>query len=365
MVKNGTTSAGWTRWRCKACGLSTVRQRPDITRRSQAQSFLAWVLSFEPQQGSGGTGRSFRASINWCWNIEVPQPGATGEVHQVVMLDGTYFQDWCLLIAYTGTHVIAWQWCDEEKKAAWQALLQRLPAPDMVVIDGGTGLNAALAECWPHTPIQRCYFHIMHTTTRHLTRRPKLEAGQELRALVGALMKVTCLDEAAAWMSAYSSWEARWDEFLKHRTYADTDHERPTGTNARTQWWYTHRELRKCRSLLRGLIRRDELFTWLTIDNAPAPRTTSPLEGGPNKAVKDLLRAHRAMPDHHARRAVERLLNSRAEHPHKTNDLINTSPSTPPLTRPTRDEPVNPQHGTDFTYEDGNHLRKGWAGRPN
>lgn len=34
----------------------------------------------------------------------------------------------------------------------------------MVVVETGPGIGAALAKCWPETPIQRCYFHILHTT---------------------------------------------------------------------------------------------------------------------------------------------------------------------------------------------------------
>lgn len=50
-------------------------------------------------------------------------------------------------------------------------------------------------------------------------------AGQELPDLAAlALMKVASLDEAAAWISAYSSWETRWDTFLKHRTYQGIHH---------------------------------------------------------------------------------------------------------------------------------------------
>lgn len=44
----------------------------------------------------------------------------------------------------------------------------------MVVVDDGRGIGAALAKCWPDTRVQRCYFHIMQTVTRHLSRRPKL-----------------------------------------------------------------------------------------------------------------------------------------------------------------------------------------------
>ncbi len=46
----------------------------------------------------------------------------------LVLLDGTYFQSWCLLIAFDGGHVLDWQWCDHEKKIAWQQILARQPA---------------------------------------------------------------------------------------------------------------------------------------------------------------------------------------------------------------------------------------------
>lgn len=87
------------------CGASTLQHRLDITRRAQANAFAAWLLGPAPQRSSGGTGRFFRARTSWCWNIEVPQPAQTGEVHPVIMLDGPCFQGWCL-ITYTGTHVI-------------------------------------------------------------------------------------------------------------------------------------------------------------------------------------------------------------------------------------------------------------------
>ena len=83
MGRNGQTSAGKTRWRCKTCGASSVQHRPDITRRAQAEAFAAWLLGPVPQHSTGGTGRSFRAQTAWCWNIEIPQPAPTGEVHPV------------------------------------------------------------------------------------------------------------------------------------------------------------------------------------------------------------------------------------------------------------------------------------------
>lgn len=72
------------------------------------------------------------------------------------------------------------------------------------------------------------------------------------------------------------------------------------------------------RGLFRGLIRHQNLFAWLelaTDATGPMPRTTSPLEGGPNKAIKELLQTRRGMPEKHARKAVDWLLNTLTETP--------------------------------------------------
>lgn len=84
------------------------------------------------------------------------------------MLDGTYFNGWCVLIAYTGTHVVGWQRCDQEKKVARLSLMARIPAPRVAIIDGGTGALAAISEAWPDTAVQRCYYHIARAIRRHL-----------------------------------------------------------------------------------------------------------------------------------------------------------------------------------------------------
>lgn len=91
----------------------------------------------------------------------------------------------------------------------------------------GTRALSALRECWPETKVQRSLFHIRQNIRTHLTLRPKLEAGKELLALAKALTHITDLDEAASWTCEFASWEARWESFLKHRTYAKKNGVRP------------------------------------------------------------------------------------------------------------------------------------------
>lgn len=287
------------------------------------------------------------------------------------MLDGTYFQSWCLLIAFDGRYVIDWQWCDREKKIAWQQILQRHHAPAVAVIDGGTGLAAAINQDWPQTRIQRCYFHIFQTVKRHHTLRPRLEAGREILTLTSALMNIRDARQAVFWLQAYNDWEQKHDQFLRHRTYAKRHAVRPQGVPDSSPWWYTHRELRKTRAMYRRLIAQDHLFTWidprLIGSGTPLPRTTSPLEGGPNKALKDLFRAHRGLPAEHARRAAEWKLNSLTAHPRAPWSLVRPEHHDPPPKRPAHkpldDEIIGPEIGTGFNWEEGNAIRQGWGGR--
>lgn len=345
-----------------------MQSRPDITRRAQLEWFFAWLLKGEDPAKLAGSARSFRRQTQWCWRVPVPPPVPTGQIHDVVMLDGTYLQDWCVLIAYDGRHVLDWQWCDTEKKIAWAQILTRWPAPRMLVMDGGSGLHAAAREHWPAARVQRCYFHIFQTVRRHTTLQPRLDAGRQVLALTRALMNVHSLDQAAAWMGEYATWEARWDEFLRHRTYATNATARPSGVALDRTWWYTHRELRATRTLFRGLIRHDNLFPHLELPGpgqAPWPRTTSPLEGGPNNMVKHLLRQHRGMPAHHARTAVDWLLDSMTANPRNPWTLALPEHWNPPRTRPqvTPEPDPGPAYGTSFSWEDGNGLQHGWAGR--
>lgn len=344
--------------------------RADITRQAQLRMFLARLLDDADPAELAGSARSFHRKTAWCWNIEVPRPAPTGVIHDVVIADATYFQGWCLLIATDGRHVIDWQWCDQEKKIAWLEIFTAWPAPRLVVVDGGSGVHAAISQAWPEARVQRCYFHIFQTIRRHLTLQPRLPPGVELLALTRALMKVADLDQAATWLGAFATWDAKWDQFLRHRTYATGATVRPRGVDDTSRWWYTHRDLRKARGLIRLLIKHESLFAWLdpelTGGDPPWPRTTSSLEGGVNRLVKDLLNRHRGMPVDHARRAVGWKLNTLTEHPRDPWSLARPEHWNPPPSRPavTPEPDPRPSLGTSFSWEDGNGIQRGWAGRP-
>jgi len=75
-----------------------------------------------------------------------------------------------------------------------------------------------------------CQFHQIAAINRHLTRRPKLEAGKELRIIALSLTR-TNLDK---FLIDLEEWYGEWEYFLKQKTNnPETGH-----------WFYTHRRIR-------------------------------------------------------------------------------------------------------------------------
>ena len=334
--------------------------------------WLDWLLSAGPQRELPVARSTFYDTTAWCWKV-VPQAESTGEIHRWIMLDGTYYQDMCVLIAVTQSHVVDWQFCDREKTVAWEALLAKIPAPDIAIIDGQRGLLAALRNIWPETKIQRCYFHIQLTGTKYLTRRPVLEPNKTLRTLYTSLTTVESLETAAAWLQQFHTWYQAHREFLKHRSYlsATTAGNRPKTLRAGQTSWYTHKDTRSAYFALKRLVTNDHLFTWLTArthEHELLPRATSRLEGQYNKPIKDLMRAHRGMSEPHATVAIAWFLYLRTENATEPWKLVTPAHWQQPDHRrvvSTTDDTGTPAlYDTAFSWEDGNGLQHGWAGRP-
>jgi len=78
-----------------------------------------------------------------------------------------------------------------ESEAAWRALLDDLTGrglaqPDLVIVDGGKGLEAALASLWDDVPVQRCTVHkernLLAHAPKHLHDEIKAEFNDMMHA---------------------------------------------------------------------------------------------------------------------------------------------------------------------------------------
>lgn len=308
-----------------------------------------WLIGKNTQGEIDGTvtGRSFRRQTAWCWDL-VPRLGPVEMIYHAVLVDGVWIGTWCLLIALSDTgRVLGWQWCARESTAAWKALLEHVPAPGILVSDGGSGLPSALRACWPETKHQRCLFHLQLNVTRHLTRNPRPPAGQALRRLVMDLSGVRDEDAAIAWQLRLEQW---WQAFGHLTT------ERTLLRNGR--FGFTHDRLRKAWLLVRLVVRKNLLFTHITYGN---PRTTSALEGL-NARIRDLLRRHRGMTEEHRRRAVEWFLTLHELPIEQALGLAQPRQQGPAAVEPDN-QLSHIVYDTGLDTNEGLWTRTGWAGR--
>ena len=283
MKRNGKTSAGAQRWRCRSCGASTTH-RIDSTAKELA-SFLRWLFSNRRQGDFGRSSRTFRRKASRFWRMW-PLPSYTGEVCDVVFLDGIWVSGLVVLIACTKEHVLAWHLATSECSGAWAALMAKLAPPAMAVSDGSPGLAKAARAVWPGTRVQRCVFHVFCQVKRCTTSRPKLDAGKELYGLAKSLLKAKDADSAAKWLACYAEWCSKWDSFLREFTIKD----------GRRQ--YVHRELRRARRALNGLVRSGTLFTFVEMAEERGGEwdsTSNMIEGGVNARLREMVRNHRGL----------------------------------------------------------------------
>ena len=143
-----------------------------------------------------------------------------------------------------------------------------------VVVDGRRGL----ATVFNDIPVQVCHFHQLQTVTRYLTRRPKTEAGWELRQLALTLTKTN----EEVFSKQLFDFEKKWRNFMNEKTLI-------LGTN---RFYYTHKNVRGAfLSLKRNL---PNLFTYQKYPKLNIPNTTNTIDGC-FASIKQKTRAHHGL----------------------------------------------------------------------
>lgn len=250
--KYGKSSAGTQRWHCKYCNMSFIKALDDSNKL--LTKFLSWLLGKQTQAEMPGGGRTFRRQTAKFWRIW-PLPPKIEEAREVLFVDGIYLaRNACILICCDEQHVLGWYLCRYERAEAWEALLQRIAVPRMVVTDGGSGFHKVLKHVWRGAKIQRCTFHAFNQVKRYTTRRSQTLAGVELYCLARDLLQVKDKEEAANWIERLGAWKSKHRRFLSELTKDAFGNVRPT-----------HERLLKAETSLVRLVKGNTLFTYLDL----------------------------------------------------------------------------------------------------
>lgn len=311
LQKRGLTAAGTQRWYCSHCVNSATKPRPDLSRAFTLERFVHQLLGKVSQSELTLPSRTWREDTAWCWDMSPPMP-QTGEIHPVLLMDGTRVGQQVCLIVRSPLYVVGWCFAPWESSTTWDKLLSTIPAPTVIVCDGQKGILLSVARNWPQTRIQRCLFHIWQNIRTKLTLNPQTEAGVDLLTHYRCIWEMTTSVLARQWEEVFYEMYRYHQEFLSERTY------RRIPMPGKRNWWYTHRNTRAAYRQIDKLLRNKQLFTHLEDDlreivGLPIPRTTNHMEGGTNSTLKGQLYIHRGMPSSHQQRLTEWYLYDKTE----------------------------------------------------
>ena len=313
MVRWGKAASGRQRWRCKACGATRTFRIDNAAKR--LGEFLGWLLGRGRMADMPGGGRTFRRRTAEFWALWPLPPKVEGR-RDAVFVDAIRLEEgaW-VLIACTDEHVLGWHLARSESARSYRALLSRIAEPGMAVSDGGSGFPSAMRAEWPGAAFQRCLVHVFRQVEHATTKRPRLDAGRELRELMFLLMGVTTVPEARRWEELFGGWLSRWEGFLAETTEAADGRRVPT-----------HRGLARAARALERLVGQGSLFAFLG-GAGPLPSTNNRIEGGVNARLRAMLRDHRGMSLERRAKAVFWWRHVHSPDPLPAAELLRTMPT--------------------------------------
>lgn len=214
----------------------------------------------------------------------------------VLVIDATFFSRLDGLLVFRANQKnIYWKEIDGEKIRYYEDCLNDLTVVGFrfsaFVIDGRRGVRQLLLRMFPDVPVQLCQFHAVQTVTKYLTKKPKLEAGKQLRRI--ALDLKSC--GRSRFTRKLKKWHQRWCNFLNERT---TD-------ESKRGWHYTHRKLRSAHRSLE--VNLPWLFTYLKHPERNIPNTTNSCDGSFSH-WKNKISLHRGLRRDRRKKMIDYLL---------------------------------------------------------
>lgn len=199
----------------------------------------------------------------------------------VLLMDTTYFgRVFGVMLfkdAYTGKNLLKY-YVKSETNQKYKEGIETLIAQGFTIKGIACDGRKGLLNLVPNIPVQMCQFHQAAIIRRYLTKKPKTDAGKELKVLVKLLTKM----DKESFEGGLSDWYIKWEFFLKERTKSPK-------TN-KTQ--YTHRKLRSAFNSLKNNL--PWLFTWYDFIELKIPNTTNAIDGH-FADLKNKLRNHNGL----------------------------------------------------------------------
>jgi len=178
------------------------------------------------------------------------------------------------------------EWYDEIKEDL-ENLIRLGVQIESITCDGHRSILKAIKKACKGVVLQRCLVHIQRMCRIWLTMRPKSDAGNDLKKIVGKLHNITTQDQKNYWIVSLVKWYDQYEPYLKEKSYGQH-----TGS-----YWYKHKLLRRSFTVIRRAL--PDMFHYL--DNKQIPKSTNGLESFFGH-LKSHITVHRGLSRQHRRR---------------------------------------------------------------
>jgi len=265
---------GKQRFLCKDCGALNTRTNQGVSRSNRFIWFRKWITGKQTfsqlETESGYSERSLKRYF-YSYLDNYPTWKITPSEKLNLLIDGTYFANKVCLVLYRDNNIKATQlyrltdgeWFEEICEDLQNLIYLGLTI-ESVTCDGLSNILKAIKKTCPETIIQRCVVHIQRECLIWLTKRPKSQAGIELRRIIKRLHLIGNRDDWGYWVVDLIKWHEQYKDFVNEKSYYEL-----TG-----RYWYTHKSVRKAFVHIKRAL--PDMFHYL--DNADIPKSTNALE---------------------------------------------------------------------------------------
>lgn len=284
---------GVQRYQCNEC-----RKKFRAKRKTKRLNDKLWHEYTNGKQTLTEIGDKIRRSYKWVRNrldkVEVSLPEDLIPGPTIIVPDTTFWgRQYGVMVfrSWTLKRNLWWSEVVSERVANYYYGRKILEAKGWTFIAAVVDGRRGLANVFKDIPVQMCHFHQLQTVTKYFTKRPRTEAGKELRTLALTLTKT----DETTFTKALLEYEKKWKHFLEEKTIV-LGLKRPQ---------YTHKNVRSAlRSLKTNLV---NLFTYQRYPELNIPNTTNTIDGY-FASVKKKVAAHHGLRRDRRYKVVSQLL---------------------------------------------------------
>jgi len=213
LQKRGKNRGGAQRWFYPFCNVSTTKHNGFQRLIEQFKQFTNWTLTkLTIAQAAPDVDRKtfYNRATKWMkLDYQIP---VSDKKFNCLIVDSTCIKRFGLMVLKTPKTVLNYRWAPSENNVDYYQLFIQYKAPNFLVTDGHSAIEAACKKAWKITKIQRCFVHILRFVKNNVGVSPTELPKISITKLALKLFDITCDKQAKNWVKCF------WREYELHKS---------------------------------------------------------------------------------------------------------------------------------------------------